>query len=231
MIEVRGLTSENNAHVLNDITLGVNNGEIYLLLCSREECTQAFADLLAGFQNITTGEFLLDSRAVTPVIGKPLTVIYRFDEPGFFEPDLRLRDIVDFYCRVGNLDRKRVLEILLLFNIFEEDLKKKMRHAHPVDYKIVCLALLLGKGHDNIVINDFIRGEEKEFELKFNRVLLQLKKEGKAILYLTGDIFYAYRIADKVSFIKNGYLVPAEPIESKDLKELDAMEVYKKYLS
>jgi ABC-type Na+ transport system ATPase subunit NatA len=120
--------------------------------------------------------------------------------------------------------------MLLLFNIFETDLKQRVRNASPTMIKALYLSLLLAKNTKNIVIHDFIRGEEKEFELTFNRVLLQLKEEGKAILYITDDVFYAYRIADRVSFIKNGYLLPSEPIESKDLKELDTMEVYKHYL-
>ncbi|MCP5053267.1 MAG: hypothetical protein GY940_39240 [bacterium] len=162
---------------------------------------------------------------------RPVTIINRIENPGDFEPDLKLKDILNFHCNIGGMSKKRVLEILLLFNLFADDLKKKVRHCDPVDFKAFYLSLLLAKGHNNIVINDFIRGEERAFELKFNRVLEQMKKEGKAILYLTGDVFYAYRIADRVSFLKNGYLVPAEPILSKDFGELDAMDVYKKYLS
>ena len=121
--------------------------------------------------------------------------------------------------------------MLLLFNCFEEDLRIKVRHADPARIRMVYLSLLLARDNTNIVVNDFIRGEERDLELKFNHVLLELKKQGKAILYLTGDIFYAYRIADRVSFIKNGYLVPDGPILAKDFKELDAMAVYKKYLT
>jgi len=230
MFEIKNLTFESKETVLNHINLGVKDGEIYLLMCKSERCTATLTNIMAGFQTVKEGELRVDSQLVTDKRNKPLVIINRMEEPMDFEPDLKLKDIVDFHCSVGGLKRKRILEMLLLFNLFEEDLKKKVRHANPVDIKLLYLSILLAIDYNNIVINDFIRGEEKEFELKFNRVLLQMKREGKAILYLTGDIFYAYRIADKVSFLKNGYLVPAEPIESKDLKELDAMAVYKKYL-
>lgn len=230
MIEARNLTCETRDAVLNHVNFSVKDGEIYLLMCKKERCTSAFTDLMAGFQTIKEGEFRVDSRDETAARNKPLIIINRFEDPMDFEPDLRLKDIVDFHCKVGGVKKKRILEILLLFNRFEEDLKKRVRHSDLVDIKLLYLSTLLAKDCNNIVINDFIRGEEREFGLKFNRVLLQMKEEGKAILYLTGDIFYAYRIADKVSFLKNGYVVPAEPIVSKDLKELDAMAVYKKYL-
>ena len=230
MIEAENLTIEGKNAVLNHISLDVKDGEIYVLMCKSERCSAAITNIMAGFQTVKEGEFRVDSRPVTRRWNRPMIIINRLEDPMDFEPDLKLRDIVDFHCSVGKLKKKRVLEMLLLFNLFEEDLNKKVRHADAVEIKMLYISLLLSKDCNNIVINDFIRGEEKEFELKFNRVLLQMKKEGKAILYLTGDIFYAYRIADKVSFLKNGYLVPAEPILSKDLKELDAMEVYKKYL-
>jgi ABC-2 type transport system ATP-binding protein len=231
MIKTVGLSCEKEAHVLSDINLTVENGEIYLLLCSREKCIRAFSDMLGGYLDINDGKILVDGCDITAKRNKPVTVIHHYQDPLFFDLDLSLLDIVNFYCKIGKIDRQRLLEILLMFNIFERDLKLKVRDSEPTIYKIISLSLLLAKGYRNIVITDYIRGEDKELELSFNRLLLQLKKEGKAILYMTGDIFYAYRIADRVSFIKNGFLMPAEPIASKDLKELDAMAVYKKYLT
>lgn len=62
-------------------------------------------------------------------------------------------------------------------------------------------------------------------------MLKEKAKEGKAILYLTQDLFYAYQLADRALFIKNGYLMPENPIHYDDLKEMDIMKLYNLYLS
>ncbi len=230
MIETKGLTVQKADILLHAVDLTVNNGEIYLLMCQRERCATAISDIFAGFMPFQDGHIFMDTQPLTPLNGARAVFINRLENQTDFEPDMRLKDILDFYNCRGDVSRKRALEILLLFNLFDEDLNKKIRHCDPMDFKAFYLSLLLAKDWTNIIINDYIRGEERAFELKFNRVLIQMKNEGKAILYLTGDIFYAYRIADRVSFLKNGYLVPAEPIISRDFEELDPMEVYKKYL-
>ena len=117
------------------------------------------------------------------------------------------------------------------FDLFERDLRRKIKHVDPFDFKAVYLALSIANDHRNIVIYDFIDEGEKEFESRFNKLLMDIKAQGRAILYLTGNIFYAYRIADRVSFIKDGFLMPSDPIVSDDLKEMDMMTLYKKYLS
>ena len=74
------------------------------------------------------------------------------------------------------------------------------------------------------MINDFIHGAEKSFELKFNKLLLQQKARGRSILFLGNDIFYASEIADRVGFIKNGHLL--FEADAADLKDMDIKGLY-----
>jgi ABC-type multidrug transport system ATPase subunit len=230
MIETKKLVLRKNDLSLNGIDLSIKDGEIYLLMCQRKQSAMVVRDSLAGYRTIQEGDVLLDSQIVTKLRQRPITIVNRIENTDDFEPDLRLNDILELNCREG-LKKNESLEILLNFDLIGDHLNKKVRHCSLAEFKAFYLSLLLAKDNTNIIINDFIRGEEKSFELKFNRLLQQLKEKGKAILYLTGDIFYAYSIADRVSFLKNGNLVPKEPIVSKDFEELDAMDVYRKYLS
>ena len=116
-------------------------------------------------------------------------------------------DWIDFLCSACGLDRESIFKTLLVCNFHERQLKKMVRDLAPEIFKQVYLAVCLAGDSPNIVINDFIRGAEKSFELKFNKLLLQKKAAGRAILYLGSDIFYASEIADRVGFIKNGRLL------------------------
>jgi ABC-type Na+ transport system ATPase subunit NatA len=104
-----------------------------------------------------------------------------------------------------------------------------VRDLSPDIFKQAYLAICLACECGNIVINDFIRGAEKSFELKFNKLLLQKKAQGQAILYLGSDIFYASEIADRVGFIKDGRLL--FEADAADLKDMDIKDLYLKFLN
>jgi ABC-type Na+ transport system ATPase subunit NatA len=104
-----------------------------------------------------------------------------------------------------------------------------VRDLAPDIFRQVYLAICLAADRADIVINDFIRGSEKSFELKFNKLLLQKKAQGQAILYLGNDIFYASEIADRAGFIKNGRLL--FEADSADLKDMDIKDLYLKFLN
>lgn len=231
MIKIEHLEYGENGSLLNDLNMRIENGEIYFLICKQEQCLETLFEILEGFRKINKGKIFVDSNDVTESEKKNISSVNHIEDIGDFEVEVTLNNFIDYICGNNINLKNRVLEILFQFNLFEKDLNIKIKNSNLIDFKAVYLAISLMNDENNIVINDFIRGEDKEFELKFNILLEEMKQKDKAILYLTENIFYAYNIADRVSFIKNGNLMPAEPIISKHLKEMDMMTLYRKYLS
>ena len=231
MIKLENIKIEENDIILDNLNLQVENGEIYFLICKDDHYNSYIFDMLQGFIEIEEGKIFLDSNDETDIKERSILSVNRFENLRGFDREVTLKDFVDFTCSMGKEKKDEVLKILFKFDLFEKDLKKKIKLVDPFDFKAVYLALSVANDHKNIVIHDFINEGEKEFELRFNRLLKEIKKEGKAILYLTGNIFYSYRIADRVSFLKDGFLMPSDPIESEDLQEMDMMTLYKKFLS
>jgi ABC-type Na+ transport system ATPase subunit NatA len=104
-----------------------------------------------------------------------------------------------------------------------------VRDLAPETFKLAYLAICLAANSANVVINNFIKGSGKNFELKFNKLLLQQKAAGRAILFLGSYIFYASEIADRVGFLKNGRLM--FEAAAADLKEMDIKDLYLKFLN
>ena len=231
MIKIEDLGYGKNGSLFSDLNIVVENGEIYCLVCKQEQCLETLFEILKGFRNIYKGKIFIDSNDVTESKKREISLIDHIKNINNFETDVYLSSFIDFMCGKDKKCKNKVLEILFQFNLFEKDLDIKIKNSNPVDFKAVYLAISLMNDENNIVINDFIKNEDKEFELKFNILLEEMKQDKKAILYLTENIFYACNIADRVSFIKNGSLMPAEPIISEHLKEMDMMTLYRKYLS
>jgi len=186
--------------------------------------------VLGGFQPLSAGECLFDGcRQGNGNCVSPPALIDRIGDAADFETEARVADWIDFLCSGCDLDRESLFRTLMVCNFHERHLKKRIRELSPELFQQVYLAASLAPGRRNIVINDFIRGAEKGFELKFNKLLLQQKGEGRAILCLGGDIFYASEIADRVGFIKNGRLL--FEADAAELKEMDIKGLYLKFLN
>lgn len=226
MIQVRELSLECGEVFLDALSLEVAGGEIYFLLNRLgQDCDPLFR-VLSGFQQPAAGEVLFDGSRQDMKAGA--IFIDRIADEADFDTETRVGDWIDFLCATG-LSRENIYKTLLVCNFHERHLKKKIRELAPEIFKQVYLAACLASERGNIVINDFIRGAEKGFELKFNKLLLQQKAQGRAILCLGGDIIYASEIADRVGFIKNGHLL--FEADASELKDMDIKGLYHKLLN
>ncbi|HSQ35766.1 MAG TPA: hypothetical protein VLQ89_07235, partial [Candidatus Binatia bacterium] len=214
---------------LSELHLEVGPGEIYFLLNRLDRDNELLFRVLSGFDAAAGGEIFFDG-ICTPAAKRPKAAIFvdRLSDRTDFDAEADLGSWFDFLCALG-LSRERIYQILLVGNFHERQLKELVRDLAPETFKLAYLAACFAADNANIVINDFIRGSEKSFELKFNKLLLQRKNAGDSILFLGNDIFYAAEIADRVGFIKNGRLV-FEAVAA-DLKEMDIKDLYSKFFS
>jgi ABC-type Na+ transport system ATPase subunit NatA len=230
MITVRDLSIHCGDRSMDSVSLEVADGEIYFLLSRADRCGDPLFRVLGGMDAPAAGEVFYNGRpAADWRKAPPVVFIDRVEDVAGFETEARLGDWFDFLCRGSGLDRASIFKTLLVCNFHERNLKKKVRDLAPDVFKQAYLAACMAPDHDNIVINDFIRGAEKDFELKFNKLLLQKKNQGRAILSLGNDIFYASEIADRVGFVKKGRLL--FEAGAADLKEMDIKDLYQTFLN
>jgi len=228
MIAIHDLVLNRGAGQLDSLSLKIEDGEIYFLL-NRFGLDFLF-QVLDGLRQADAGEVRFNG-GTAPGRGNTgiVACIDRVAEVADFETEARLGDWIDFLCAAGGLDRASIFRTLLVCNFHESHLKRKVRDVAPDVFMQVYLAVSLAGDSPNLVINDFIHRADKGFELKFNKLLLQKKAQGCAILYLGSDIFYASDIADRVGFVKNGRLL--FEADSSDLKEMDIKDLYLRFLN
>lgn len=227
MIRLEGLRGSNGfADVEDAPELIVKGGEVYSLLSRDVSVFDSFFDKLRGFSQRKDNDNI-------PAISweGEVAFVENFSRLRDFDGEVTLIDFIE-YCSEGKQESMdKVFEQLLWFEVFVDNLKKKIKRCETWELKAVIAAISVSGNEENIIINDMARGNGNLFEFRFTKLLEKLKSEGKAILYLTEDIFYAMHISDKLSFFKNSILMPKEPILSKHIKEMDMMTLYSRYLS
>jgi len=229
MITLKNLTLENPDSYLSALNLDIAKGEIYFLLSRLDQDNDLLFRALSGCQLGGSGEIAYDGiRLLKGERSKNAVFIDRVNDCIDFDTEARLGHWLDFLCTMG-LRRESIYKTLLVGNFHERQLKKMVRDLAPETFKLVYLAVCLAEDSANVVINNFIKGAEKTFELKFNKLLLQKKAAGNSILFLGNDIFYASEIADRVGFIKNGHLL--FEAAAADIKDMDIKDLYYKFLN
>jgi ABC-2 type transport system ATP-binding protein len=231
MIEVKQLKFKFDAVFAEDISFQVEKGEIYFILCKEEAFRSHFFELMRGYRKPFTGDIIIGGRSVTDRQNHSnVAFINMIDEVSDFETDVSMGQFVDYVCSMVKIDKLKVFEHLIRLNVDESCLKHRIKEERSDIFKMVYLSILLGMDTDYIVFNNFVNVEDKIVQVEFNKTMLRKRDEGKAILYLTSDIFYAFQVADKVSFIKSGYMAPAAPLISADFRDMDVMKLYKQYM-
>ena len=230
MISILDLSFPGADIALPRFSLEVQNGEIFFLLSSEEGVMERLFDMAGGFSPIPEGAIAFDGEEVRAGrFPERSSFLARIADKGEFDTEASLQDWLDFIIGICALSREAVVETLIRMNFSERDLKKRVRDVKADILRMVYLAVEFAREKSNIVIHDFCKGVEKNFELKFDRLLVRKRDEGKAILYLTGDIFYAAQIADSIGFIKRGQF-PFEATAA-DLREMDIQQLHLKFLS
>ena len=224
MIQLSRFSLENETIFLSTLSLNVQDGEIFMLVCKESHLLKMLFNTLQKDATDQSGQMILGENEGCDFVDRIVSIEN-------YDSDTTVKRFVDKMVALGRLNSAAFYDILLEFNIYRTDLNRLVKDCHADVVKAVLLGLSLAGGGRNLIINDFALGGGKDFELKFNSLLLQKRKKKRAILYLCTDIFYAMSVADRLNFIKEGYLMPSHPILAKDLKEMDVMKLYDKYMN
>jgi ABC-2 type transport system ATP-binding protein len=141
------------------------------------------------------------------------------------------RQNLDFFAKLGRKlslkkeDYYRVMRrVSLQDNAFEQKVKtfsKGMRQK-------LGIAIAVIKDAPAILLDEPTAGLDPKAAEEFLEILSELKKEGKAILMSTHDIFRAKEIGDRVGIMKEGRLVLERTRE--ELRFEDLVKVYIDYM-
>ncbi len=102
------------------------------------------------------------------------------------EPKANINTLLTYWCQVRRVPEKQVKRHLTLLGI--EDVWERDNHRMRIDalfLKKLYLALVLAEPGNLLVIHDFIKNEDREFDRQFRELLHMKIAQGKTVLYLT----------------------------------------------
>lgn len=232
MIKFINISFRYKTKLVENLSLEIKDREIYFLIIKDNEIRHAITQILLGNIILNNGYVEVNGqKCFGDELKKNLILINNLSDFNNVIDDLNFRVLLDFYCKIWKLNHGDVFKNLVSLHMPLEELNKRLNFQNLDLLKKLYISLYLARGTDNIAIHNVCNGMDKAFTMAVNELLIQKRNESKSILYLTDDISFGFQIADRLSFIKNGYLMPDHPILAKDFKEMDVLKLYTTYLS
>jgi ABC-2 type transport system ATP-binding protein len=233
MIQAIDLTKryEDGLLALDHLNLNIQPGQIYCLLGANGAGKTTTINLFFNFIEPTAGSALLNGVDCTknPLDAKKHAAYV--SENVMLYGNFTARQNLDFFTNLaGRKDLKKedyymvMRQVGLPERAFEQRVKtfsKGMRQK-------LGIAIAILKQAPALLLDEPTSGLDPKAAAEFVELLLALRREGKAILMSTHDIFRAKEIADVVGIMKEGVLImekSKEQLEAEDLEKL-----YLKYM-
>jgi ABC-2 type transport system ATP-binding protein len=235
MLEAKDLTKryEDGLLALDHLNLVVHDGELFCLLGANGAGKTTTINLFLDFIRPTEGTAAVDGVEVET---KPLEAKQRLayvSENVMLYGSFTARQNLEFFARLaGRPERTREAYHMILRRVglpekaFEQQVK---RFSKGMRQK-VGIAIAIVKDAPNVLLDEPTSGLDPKSAAELMALLEELRREGRAILMSTHDIFRAREHADRIGIMKEGRLVMVRTrheLEEEDLERLylDYMEV------
>ncbi len=224
MISYESITkvyTKNAPPAVNKLNLDINDGEILGLVGLNGAGKTTTIRMSAGIVLPSAGKVLVDGYNIVTEKVKAARNVGWIPELPNFEPNATPLQLMNYYAGFYNLKGKeaedRIMTLLEQVGL-KEHLKKKLKNYSQGMKKRFAIAESIIGDPKNVLFDETLNGLDPEGVLFVRNMMLNMKKNGKAILLSSHILNEIEDVADRVAIIDHGNLIKI--ISRKDLKNL-----------
>ncbi len=186
--------------VLRDVSISIEEGEIYALIGKNGAGKTTLMKLITGFIKPSCGEIFVKSKKC-----KPIGVL--IETPGLLT-NLSGYDNIKAKCICYNKsDRTYINSILSLVGLYDVKDKKVKKYSLGMKQRLG-LALALVGDPEILVLDEPINGLDPQGIVEFRNILLNLNKTKNTTIIISSHILEELsKVASTFAFIDNGELL------------------------
>jgi len=234
MIEAIQLTKryEDGVLALDALNLRVDPGEIYCLLGENGAGKTTTINLFLNFIEPTSGKALINNIDVTRNPLEAKKYVAYLPENVMLYGNFTARQNLDFFAKLGgkrDLKKEDYYMVMRGIGLPEKAFEQKVKEFSKGMRQKLGLAICMIKDAPALLLDEPTAGLDPASAAELIHLLKQLKKQGKAILMSTHDIFRAKEIADRVGILKDGRLVME--FTREELRYANLEHIYLDYMT
>jgi ABC-2 type transport system ATP-binding protein len=222
---------EDGILALDHLNLNVRGGEAYCLLGANGAGKTTTINLFLNFIPPTTGTCFINGIDVTrdPLEAKKYVAFV--SENVMLYGNFTARQNLDFFAKLGgkpDLTKEHYYQVMRRVSLQEKAFEQRVKTFSKGMRQKLGISIAVIKDAPAILLDEPTSGLDPKAAEEFLEILDELKKEGKAILMSTHDIFRAKEIGDRVGIMKEGRLVMERT--RAELQYEDLVKIYIDYM-
>ncbi|MCK6542831.1 ABC transporter ATP-binding protein [bacterium] len=234
ILEAAQLTKryDDGALALNGISFQVHPGEIYAMLGGNGAGKTTTINIFFNFITPTSGEARVKGIITHQEPLRAKEQMAFVSENVMLYPNFTAMENLEFFAKLGgraDITESEMAATLSRVGLQSEAMNKKVRTFSKGMRQKCGIAIAIIKKAPAIILDEPTSGLDPKAGYEFNRLLIELKQEGKAILMSTHDIFRAKEVADHIGIMNRGSIVMQK--NRDELAHEDLEKLYIEYMA
>lgn len=222
---------EDGVLALDHLNLQVHPSEVYCLLGANGAGKTTTVNLFLNFIPPTTGTCFINDIDVTKNPLEAKKHVSFVSENVMLYGNFTARQNLDFFAKLGGreeLSKEDYYHVMRRVSLQETAFEQKVKTFSKGMRQKLGISIAIIKDAPAILLDEPTSGLDPKAAAEFLEILDELRKEGKAILMSTHDIFRAREIGDRVGIMKEGRLVMERT--RQELQYEDLVKIYIDYM-
>ena len=200
---------DNKKLIINDVSLDINDKE-FIVLVGASGCGKSTAlRMIAGLEDITSGEILIDGKVVNNVHPKDRDIAFVFQSYALY-PHMSVYDNIAFGLKMRKVDKqtidqkvKEAAEILNLSMLLD----RKPKQLSGGQRQRVALGRTIVRDPVVFLLDEPLSNLDAKLRGTMRKELMQLHERLNAtFVYVTHDQIEALTLASRIVVMKDGYV-------------------------
>ena len=216
---------------LKGLNLKVNGGDIYCLLGANGAGKTTTINLFLNFVEPTSGTATVNG---VDVIANPLETkkyLAYIPEQVMLYGNLTGLENLEYFARLGGHDEYQESDYRGFLNrvgLQAEAAERRVRTYSKGMRQKIGVAIALAKQAKALLLDEPTSGLDPKASNEFSALLLQLKKDGAAILMATHDLFRAKETGTRIGIMNAGRLV--QELSTDEVSHADVERIYLEHM-
>jgi len=233
ILKADGLTKryEDGVLALDRLNLEVRPGEVYCLLGANGAGKTTTINLFLGFIPPTEGTCLINGIDVTKDPLEAKKYVSFVSENVMLYGNFTARQNLDFFAKLGGktaLTKADYYKAMGRVSLQEKAFDQRVKNFSKGMRQKLGIAIAIVKDAPAVLLDEPTSGLDPKAAAEFLEIMSELRKEGKAVLMSTHDIFRAKEIGDRVGIMREGHLVMERT--RAELQNEDLNRIYIDYM-
>lgn len=217
LVEVSGLTKRfGSFQALDDVNFKMEAGEIYGFIGPNGSGKSTTIRVLLGILRANAGEVRIFGKdAWNDAVEIHKRIGYVPGEANLW-PNLTGGEVIDFFLNLHGSFNKKKRDTLI--ERFQLDPTKKCRSYSKGNRQKISLIAAFASEADLFILDEPSSGLDPLMERIFQKILLEIKAEGKSVLLSSHILSEVEKVCDRVAIIREGHVIEEGSLD--DLRHL-----------